>query len=297
MSEFIFSNSPNTVLGYKKNGDPIYPIAGGSSPYGDQDGGVDSGGSGGQQGNPAWSELLQELPQELHEKVTPHLQKWDSNFTEQVQKVHSEYEPFKKFKDQGFDPDRLDFGARIVSALESDPKMVYEALQTYYNFNEEPGANSGQGQGEEPPSGTDPYAQYDSRFKDIERKNDLMAQALFQQQRDRELADEEQALETEFSEAKEKFKERGNLTQDDEQLIVGMLMADENLSVEQAMGQYYDRLDAYAKSIKEQLPKPMVLGSGGGLPGTSKKPNELSNSETKNLVADILKAHAESNRG
>src|SRR6187399_3584926 len=123
--------------------------------------GYDGGQAQGTGNNPAWNKFLEVVPQDLHEKVTPLLQKWDSGVQDRFNKVHSEYEPWKGLKESGVDPELAQFGVNLVSALQNDPQMVFKALQEHYGFNTPtpPADNSGQGQSE--PS---PEDQYNSRF-------------------------------------------------------------------------------------------------------------------------------------
>src|SRR4051812_16507541 len=109
----------------------------------DFDNAVDNAGDGGyggeqQQGNnPAWNEFLEVVPQELHQKVTPLLSKWDSGVQDMVQKVHSQYEPYKQFKDKGIAAEDLQSGIQILNALQNDPENTFKAIKAYYGFDAE----------------------------------------------------------------------------------------------------------------------------------------------------------------
>lgn len=229
--------------------------------------------------NPAWNEFLEPIPQELHEKVTPILQKWDQGVQQMVQKVHSEYEPFKQFKEAGIDPSRLEFGARLVQAIEENPQMVYEALGQHYQLGGNPQGSNNSGQGhEEPPGEEDPYA---ARFKEIERQNEIMAQILLEQRKAQEQAEEDARLEEELGSLRKKF---GNY---DEEYVLSLMQR--GATGEQAVQKWFEKIEEAAKS---RVPKPLIMGGGGGIPNQSTDPRKLSSKDTNALVAQMLQQAA-----
>src|SRR5213592_3195837 len=91
--------------------------------------GYDGASDAGQQGsdnqgglNPAWTDLLNELPQELHSKVTPVLQTWDKGVQDRFNKVHSEYEPWKTITKSGVDPETAQFALNLLNSVNNQPE-------------------------------------------------------------------------------------------------------------------------------------------------------------------------------
>src|SRR6266496_4647872 len=81
--------------------------------------------------NPAWNDLLEVVPSQLHSLVTPYLQKWDKNYQEGINKVHSQYEPYKSYIDNEIQPGQIDYALQLMQAIESRPAEVIKALQEW----------------------------------------------------------------------------------------------------------------------------------------------------------------------
>lgn len=253
-------------------------------PEGDLGAGVDSGtnvgGDSGQQGangNPAWNEFLSVVPQELHGQVTPILEKWDKGVQDRFQKVHSEYEPWKEVLGTGATPEDVSFALNVLNTINENPETVYRALKDYHKFDAEPaGSNTGQGQNES--NQEDPYA---ARFAEIERTNQLMAQTLVAQ-REREIqAQQDQQLDTEFTGLRKKY---GDF---DEDYVLGKML--NGMDSENAVQAFVKMRD----SLAAQGPKPLIMGAGGGVPGTNTDVRKLDDAGTKNLVVQMLQAAAQ----
>jgi hypothetical protein len=74
--------------------------------------------------HPAHDKLLSELPEAWHAKVTPHLQEFDRNVQQQLEK----FSPFKQFVDDGVDPAFLVQSMQLAKAIASDPLTVHQNL-------------------------------------------------------------------------------------------------------------------------------------------------------------------------
>lgn len=294
MFKSVISLPPKTIIGYRKNGKPIFNIAGGSAPLGDTGaggGGYDGGleGEGQPQGtgvNPNWNEYLQDIPQELHEKVIPAFQKWDQNVQSLVQKVHSEYEPWKDVVKSGYDPQTAQFALNLVNTLNTDPRQVWEALGEHYGFTPQQAQqfvqeqlgqqqlNGGAGQGQSEPTVNDPYQQHISQLYE---QNRILAESVFQQ-RQKELAAQADAeLDAELNELRSKHGEFN------ERFVLGLMNT--GLTGEQAVQEYFNAAGEIAKSYR---PKPLIMGTGGGAPGQTLDPKKLSDKGAKDLTVQML---------
>lgn len=275
----IISMAPKTVLGYKKNGQPIYNIAGGSEPIDNP--GYD-GGSGepqGTGGNPAWQEFLAPIPQELHPQVTPILEKWDKGVQERFNKVHSQYEPWKPIIDAGVDPETASFSINLLNAINDNPREVWEKIGEYYQLTNPQGSNSGQGQnGPDELEDEDPYA---GRFSELERQNQIMAQHLIKQ-REAELEAQASAdLDRELNDLRTKNKSRGDFN---EKFVLAQMQS--GLPAEEAVEAYYQFRDQELKKYRQM---PLIMGSGGGVPQFGNTDvRKLSDKQTSDLVVQML---------
>jgi len=272
---------PKTVLGFKKNGQPIYNIAGGSDPI---DGGGYDGGDGGQQGtggdspgiNPSWNEYLANVPQEHHQYVVPAFKAWDESVTKRFETVHQEYEPWKPLKEAGVDADTASFAVRLLNQINDNPQQVWEAIGQYYNLNGSP-----TGQGQEPQEGQLEPDPYDNRFSELERQNQIMAAHLVKQQEAQLNAQAEAELDSELTSMRQKYKAQGDF---DENFVLTHIAS--GMDTEAAVKRFYEFRD---QQLQRYGQKPLIMGPGGGVPSFNNTDvRKMSDGETRNLVAQML---------
>jgi hypothetical protein len=292
MKKTIISLAPKTVLGYKKNGQPIYNIAGGSDPvdgggYTGEDNGLTEpqGTGGGSTGiNPSWQEYLNEVPQEFHEKIIPAFQKWDTGVQKRFDQVHQTYEPWKPIVDAGIDAETAQFALQLLNSINEDPKTVWEAIGNYHNFM---GSAGGQGQVEPQQTEEDPYS---GRFSELERQNQIMAAHLLKTQQREAEAQAEAQLDQELNQMRDKYKAQGAF---DERFVLALMSS--GMETEQAVQEFYSHRD---NLLQQYGQKPLIMGTGGGVPQFNNTDvRKLSNGQTKDLVTQMLQqAAAERNR-
>ncbi len=247
--------------------------------------GTDTGG--GQQPtgiNPAWQEFYGSAPEDVRDQyLTPAFQKWEQNVNNMVQKVHSEYEPWKPVMEQ-VDPQTASWAIQVANALNTDPKMVYEALGEWMGQqqqnngtspqNQQPGLNPGQGQQPNPED-----APWRPELDRVQEQNRLLTDYLRAQQQAQQAQQADAQLEQELSAVKKTY----NLQDRDMQFVLG-LMANQDMTTEAA-----------AKAVAEYTgsfrPKPLIMGSGGGVPSNGVDPRKLDAKGTKNLVIQMLAAN------
>lgn len=85
-----------------------------------------------QGGNPAWQDLLNDVPADLHGILTPKLQEWDRNVQQRLQDVHSQYEPYKQLVEDNV-PAEFVYGALgLAQQFQQDPAVVVQqAIDTF----------------------------------------------------------------------------------------------------------------------------------------------------------------------
>lgn len=74
--------------------------------------------------HPAHEKLLAELPEAWHAKVTPHLQEFDRNVQQQLEK----FSPYKQFVEDGVDPSYIVQSMQLAKAISEDPITVHNNL-------------------------------------------------------------------------------------------------------------------------------------------------------------------------
>ena len=252
---------------------------------GDTFGGAVQGDFGSSEGtsgpNPAWNDVLGVIPQEYHEKITPHFQRWDQSAQERIEQVNSrvkEFEPYGAFLEHGIDPAELENGLRLMYEINNNPQSVWNALGKAYNL----AGDSGGAGGEE---GTEPAQEFqDPRFGDLQQGLELVSQIVLQEQQAKINAQADSELDRELADLKGKHGDY------DERYVLAMMQT--GMSGEQAIQQY----QGLRSNLLQSNPRPFapnVMGSstgGTGYPSQAIDPTKLSGKETRNLVAQMLAA-------
>lgn len=255
-------------------------------------GALDSG-QDGQQGtdgiHPAWNEMLSQVPQELHEKIVPHLQTWNKGVNDRFQKVHAEYEPWKPVI-KGTDPETAQFAIQLLGALESDPRSVYKAIQEHYKdqLGDLIQPTPAQGQGE--PNKELEDKPWLADVQQLRQENEMLARVYTAQQQAQQNAAADAQLDKELSDLRQKH---GDF---DEQYVIGLMIANKNLTTEQAVQTWKQSVQSYAEKMGFAGPKPFFVGGGSNIPGTNVDLKKASDKETKDVVIQMLAAAAQQNK-
>lgn len=233
--------------------------------------------------NPAWADLLNILPTQLHGVVKPQLQKWDQGVQQKFQQVHSEYEPWKGLIDAGLSPDDVQYAVSIMNVINEDPQKLYDTLGEYLGISN--GANSEQGGADDSEGSDDEYT--DPRIQELEQGYQNLAQIALAQHQEREEAEADAELDNYLGQLKEQYGEY------DEQYVLALMAS--GADGEQAV-QQFQQLVEQAKVQQNRPPAPTIMGPGGGLPSQQINPSELNGKGRRELVANMLKGAAEQNR-
>lgn len=232
-----------------------------------------------QGGNPAWESLLGEIPEDLHEKITPHLQEWDRG----VQQRFASYEPYKEFLDGGVDAENLRMGLGLLQAIEQDPKSVYEALGQQFQLQkkepEQPAGIPPELEGL-PPAAIKRIQEMEEKYNNLFQGHEAIAQKLVNDDRAAEEAREDQILDRKMSELREKYGEY------DEGYVLAKMHA--GMKPEDAVESWNQLVDGIVANRRPPAPK--ILGNGSvAMPGDKKiDVTKLGPKDTKNLVAQML---------
>lgn len=248
--------------------------------------------------HPAWQEILNAIPAEYHDKVTPTLQNWDAGVSRRFQKIHDEYEPYKRFSD--YDPNQIEEAVRIYESLNSDPSATWEAIGRAYGLSPEEVSQAESAFDEDddydfsdlPPKLRAKLAKID-RLDLHEQVLETITQQMLSQQELEEQAEEDAALEELMGELKEVH---GNF---DEDYVVGLMAAGVDPDdavlrykgmVSRFSGSAEPRVDTPPIQASPQIQSPRVMSSGGAVPGLGDQDvTKMDTRQTKDLVAELLR--------
>lgn len=236
--------------------------------------------------NPAWDPVLNLIPSTLHDGVTPHLREWDKNFQTELQKVQSQYEPYKPLIDSGAAPETLQAALNFYQMAEQDPQRVFEEMAKYYGFGQD------QGQQEQVQSSDDEFnldnsgEEQDPRYAALEKNQEAMAQMLLSQHNKEQEAQFEAEVEVEVTKIKTAHPD---MSEDDELMMYRLAIANQSTLTQASdeLFKYKESTSQFALQGKSQAPA--VMNSTGTIPGQPPiDPRKLDSKDTKALVASII---------
>lgn len=240
--------------------------------------------------NPAWNDVLSVLPEQFHQVVTPHFQKWDDAANSRIETVNSQlkdFEDFKPFVEHGINAQEIEQGLRLMWEINNNPENVFNALKDAYKFGEQvisPVANtSGDAGDEENPLNNLPPEVLE-KLNAQEGILQAVSQIVLNDAKAKQDAAADAELENELSQLKEKFGEY-----DEDYVMTKMLSG---FSGEDAVKSY----QALVQSLSPKPFAPQVFGNssgtGTGLPSQAIDPTKLSGKDTRSLVAQMLEQAA-----
>ena len=235
--------------------------------------------------NPAWNELLETMPSSLHSQITPHLSKWDQNFQNKVQEVHSQYEPYKPYLENDVNPEQINYALGILQAIEESPEEVLKALQAYVGVETE---EQGQVEPEDNGQEDSPELLNHPEYLRMQEMVETMAQLLVQQRQTETEAQEDSELEADLNAAREQFGDY------DEEWVLTRLFNNPEMSLEQAVQDFKQFEQGIAQKYRQ--PGPPVLGAGGSIPNPSYDPSKMDSKGKKSVVAQMLAQAAQQNQ-
>ncbi len=257
--------------------------------------------------NPAWNEALEHIPDDVRDNVLPVFKKWDDNFQGQVQKVHSEYEPYKEFKEGNVAPDDIRMALGIAQALSDNPRQVWETMANSYGW-ETGGASGGAGNSSETGQGSSEQnvqnqgAQNNSgagfelpdsvreQLNKLQTGQETMAQIILQKQQEEQQKLEDAQLQEQIADLK---KQHGNFHE-------GFVLSQMHLGVsgEDAIKAYNSMIqEAMTERNRPQAPRLLAGGNGSGIPGERRMdPAKMSTGEVNAEVANYLCAAKAANQ-
>lgn len=274
--------SPRTILGYRKNGKPIYPIAGGSenAPEVEDSGDItESYSTPVAADNPAWQPFLDILPDSLHETVRPVLSDWDRNVNARYETIKADYAPYEQFREQNVDPGELAYSYQVVQALNENPAEVIRTMAEFFGIELTPQqeAQAAAVATSQVPD-TEAY-EVDPRIQQLEQGFQTLAAMALQNQSQAEARQADIQLETTLSDLR---TQHGDF---DENIVLSYMLSGQ--SPEQAV-LAYKNLESQILAGSSRPPAPKVMGGGGGVANDRVNPATMSDAERRALVTNML---------
>jgi hypothetical protein len=236
--------------------------------------------------NPSWESVLNLIPENLHQVITPHFQEWDQAANKRIESVNAKFKDFEPFIEHGISPEDLAQGIRLINVLNNNPQVIYDALHKQLN----PTAGEEEQEPEETPEAGS--YQLPPNYEQLQQGVELIAQRMLDAERQQREASESAQLEKEIQAAEAKF---GKLNP---QLFLPFLSNainnDPNITTEKAAENFVQLMGGALQATQAQQPyAPNLLGSnsggGAGLPSQAIDPTKLDSTATKALVVQYLK--------
>lgn len=247
--------------------------------------------------NPAWNPVLDKLPESFRPAIIPHLQEWDKNFDTKLSEVQQRYEPYKQFVENNVSANDIEVALRIAQEIDTNPEAFYKQMQDYFGYDAGQGQPQQQSRQPEAPEtfsfdgidGGDELLQ-NPKIQELLQNQQTLAQVILQQREAQQLEEHNRQIEADLAEIKQ-----GNPNIDE--LMLFRIATGQGVDLKQAA----TILDQYNQAVltASRTPAPPVFNpAGGGVPAaTQPDPAKLNPKETKNLVAEILRAQLGNNSG
>ena len=257
---------------------------------------------GGNEGNPAWGELLGVVPSSLHPTIKPYLDKWDRTAQDRITRVQSEYAPYKDFL--GTPPDQIQASLQLAQLIATDPRTFYDRMTEYY------GEEWGLGQGLDTDDAGDDFDLGDEEeegdgpldlsnnplLQQIQEQQNTIAQVLAMQLQERQANEEKAATQAATNDI---MSEMGTIAEtygfadgkipvDLERMILSVALQNEGTTLTEAAKQVM-------AVAQPKTPMPRIVSPGGGVPAGGIDTRNMNSKDTKSLVATILAQQAQQN--
>lgn len=240
--------------------------------------------------------FLQAVDENDREIVAKYIDRWDANVTRRMQEAARQWEPYRNLGDV----ETLSKAQQLYDYFQRNPQEVYQKLHQAFGPQQQnqplqPGLPyNGQGQVNYPEDLAPYFGQFDQRFQQFDQKFnqfqgtttqilEALANYVTQQHQTSQQAQEDAALQQEIDLLHREF---GDF---DEEYVLTKIYTGQDPAA---------AVQAYRNSIQQQInqnrtPAPgPVLNGGGGAPPQGKSVTDLSQKETRSLVASVLEQAA-----
>ncbi len=254
-------------------------------------------------GTPGFNEAWQPYAEALggpdnfsFRQIQPLLAENDKRVNQRFEQIRNEYKPLEQYKDLGVEAQRIKEVMPIVDMLDTDPVAFYELLIQH------PAVAEKLAKGQEPTADDLSFEEAPAESNpELEQLKGQVAQ--FQQYFDQQAQEQQKAqADAELNAEISTFRaSRPDLTDADMSVlfntVAGQYQATGKLL---SFGEAVKQIDAYRDSLRAPRPgsqAPLVMPTNGGAPSPNSVPSlgKLSNKQTQNLMAELLKNDASIN--
>ncbi len=251
--------------------------------------------------NPAWNDILQALPEDLHTVVKPMLEQWDSTVQDKIQQVHKQYEPYKPLVEHEVDMDYIDQAIYIAQQLENNPQEVIdraiEAFKLPYQKGEAVSINNGGAGDPNPFENTDleDISQHPQFKAVMDQLGQLNSQ--FEKTQQETQAQQQQRQLEEYIEGLHKGP-NGETVEFDDMYVAALISA--GVKGEKAVEQFQQTVNQHAAKLAEAQQNPnsggqqqqqqftVLGGESGGGSGIPNNPPDFAHMK-RNDLNDVVK--------
>lgn len=271
----------------------------------------------GNEGHPAWQEILKDIPEEYHAFIKPKLAEWDAGVQKKIEDTRAEFadlEAFKFLVDNDINPEYVQQSIFLADQLQADPKKLVEQVNDAWKLGFIPETEAPKA----PPAGDGTEdnlldlgdgQQFDitkhPKFAEIEQQlNALQSAHETTQQEEQEAADLKafetylDGLEASVTEKKLPF---------DRTFITALIS--QGVDGEDAVKQFHTLIASAGVELpsedsqqqSKQDPPPVVMGgegtTGGGTPDGTVDYGKLSNNDLNSTIEQLLGQAQSSGQG
>lgn len=262
-------------------------------------------------GNPAWKDILDVLPEDLHPLITPKLQEWDKTVQDQFQQRNSQFDPYRPLLDNQVPMENVEQALLMAYELQQNPEAFVERAVDAFNLDKFKAQQA-------PPGGSsDEYDEYeedeDNPLAGLENHpayQQLLqkAQEIEQWQRQQQEAQQDQEAEAMLDQYLKELHENNGEYREFNDLYVTAMLAN-GIDAEDAIKSYQETVKTDAQKFAESLAgqnngggnqgqPPVIMGgagnAGSGVPDEPVNFGQLRKSELDLVVEQYLKNAAQS---
>lgn len=241
-------------------------------------------------GHPAWQEILETLPDDLHPLVKPKLEEWDRNVQQKLQEVRAPYDPYKPLVENNIPVDMVEQALYLHHQLENNPQELIAKAIEHYKLDYVP---KDQIQVPDPEDLEDEFDGIDitkhPAFQQLSQQLEQFNSKLTEKERLEQEAAEQEELDNYLDQLEQ---EKGPFNK----LMVATLIAN-GMDGEQAVETYKSEIaqavqQALGQNQQQQNQPPVVMGgdgtSGSGVPEQPVKMGDLSKDDLMKLSMQFL---------
>lgn len=239
--------------------------------------------------SPAWAGVLEQIPPQFRDQVTPALQEWDKQYQDRYKEVENKYAAWQPFIQQNVNPDQIHSAWGLAQALEQDPVNTIKTIQEFYEsqglkFTPEQAVQAAVQQSQQQQGGElDPAIQ--ARFDELKKQQDMMASVLVKSNEQKLAEQEDRKIAQEFDSLHKKMSTKYG-KDFNEEFVAGLSLA-KGVSLEQAAEAYYAEINQHVQGAMR--PAPQVLGSGGGLPTNRPNVRQMTEEQLNQHAVDLVR--------